>query len=299
MMVVSIGAKAEDVVLISIPRDIWVEDLRAKINTAYAYGEEKKEGEGLPAAKKTVSEILGIPVHYGLRIDFSGFEKAIDLVDGIEVGVERAFDDFEYPIAGKEEDLCGLRIEEEKEATGAAKIKIIDATGSAIPEGIDPFECRYEHLHFDAGLKKMNGETALKYVRSRHGTNSEGSDFARSERQQKVIMAFKNKVLTIETLLDPKKIISLSQNFGQTVDTDIKSEETAAFLKVLKLVQSQPPRTLVLSSVGDDALLENPQTSEKYNNGWVLIPKGGDFQRLQGKVRDFISAVPLKTEKKN
>ena len=298
MMVVNVDGKDKDIVLISLPRDIWSPELKAKINTAYAYGEEKEKGGGLKTAKKTVSEILGIPIHYGLRIDFSGFEKAIDLVDGVEVNVDKQFDDYQYPIAGKENDLCGLKVEEDKEATGEAKIKIFDATGSAIPEGIDPFTCRYEHLHFDSGLQKMNGTVALKYVRSRHGTNGEGSDFARAARQQKVLVAFKNKVFALETLLDPKKVVGLSQSFGQMIDTDIGSEEVPPFLKVLKLFQSQSPRNLVLTSVGDDALLETPADNQPYNGAWVLVPKGGDWSKLRVKIHDFLFTTLQENQKK-
>jgi LCP family protein required for cell wall assembly len=298
MMVVSVDGKNKDVALISLPRDIWSQDLKAKINAAYAYGEEKKKGGGLNTAKKTVSEISGIPIHYGFRIDFSGFEKAIDLVDGIEVNVDRQFDDYQYPVAGKENDLCGLKVEEDKEATGEAKIKIFDATGSAVPEGIDPFTCRYEHIHFNAGQQKMNGEIALKYVRSRHGTNDEGSDFARAARQQKVLVAFKNKVFTLETLLDPKKDIGLAQSFGQMIDTDIKSEEVSPFLKVLKLFQSQSPRNLVLTNVGENALLENPTDNKPYNGAWVLLPKGGDWSKLHTKIHEFLFSIPQENQKK-
>ena len=45
----------------------------------------------------------------------------------------------------------------------------------------------------------MDGQTALKFARSRHGNNGEGSDFARSERQQKIILAVKDKVLSAST----------------------------------------------------------------------------------------------------
>ena len=299
MMVVSVDGKNKDVALISLPRDIWSPELKAKINAAYAYGEEKEKGGGLKTAKNTVSEILGIPIHYGLRIDFSGFEKAINLVDGIEVNVDRQFDDYQYPIAGKENDLCGLRVEEDKEATGEAKIKVFDATGSAVPEGVDPFTCRYEHLHFDSGLQKMNGEIALKYVRSRHGTNGEGSDFARAARQQKVLVAFKDKVFSLGTLLDPKKDVGLAQSFGKMIDTDIGSEEISPFLKVLKLFQSQSSRNLVLTSVGSDALLETPIDSQPYSGAWVLIPKGGDWSKLHAKIHDFLFTIPQENQKKN
>src|SRR3990167_9409715 len=203
IILASVDKGAKDVVLIAIPRDLWVPNLSAKINSAYAHGQEKQNGKGLDLAKETVSTLLGIPVHYAFRIDFNGFIEAVDLVGGLDVEVENSFVDPKYPISGKEDDLCGLTIETQ-EKDGVFEQVVKDATGSAIPlsainDENDPFTCRYEELSFTKGLRHMDGAVALKFVRSRHGTGGEGSDFARSARQQKVILAFRQKVLSTET----------------------------------------------------------------------------------------------------
>ena len=213
MILASVDKNAKDVVLISIPRDLWVPNLSAKINSAYAYGQDEKNGQGLDLAKETVSVLLGIPVHYAFRIDFNGFVRGVDLIGGLDIEVENSFVDPKYPISGREDDLCGLTIEtQEKDGVTGQVVK--DATGSAIPlseitDENDPFTCRWEELSFTKGLKHMDGTTVLKFVRSRHGTGGEGSDFARSARQQKVILAFRQKVLSTETLTSPQKIIEL------------------------------------------------------------------------------------------
>src|SRR3989344_577800 len=74
MILASFDKGGKDVVLISIPRDLWVPSLSAKINSAYAYGQEKDEG--LELAKNTIREIFDLPVHYAVRLDFNGFIKA-------------------------------------------------------------------------------------------------------------------------------------------------------------------------------------------------------------------------------
>ena len=61
----------------------------------------------------------------------------------------------------------------------------------------------------------MDGDTALKFVRSRHGNNGEGSDFARIKRQQKIIMAAKDKMTSFNTLINPHKITSLFTLFNK------------------------------------------------------------------------------------
>ena len=52
-------------------------------------------------------------------------------------------------------------------------------------------------VHFNAGMQHMNGATALIYARSRHGNNGEGSDFARSRRQQQMIVGLKSQIESI------------------------------------------------------------------------------------------------------
>ena len=213
MILASIEKDGQDVTFVSIPRDLWAPSISAKINAAYAYGQEKNN-QGLILAKNTVGQLFDIPIHYAIRVDFSGFVRAADLVDGLDVDVENSFVDLKYPIEGKEDDTCGLKIETQKINEVNTQV-VIDATGSAniISEENDPFTCRYETISFTKGPTHMDGATALKFVRSRHGTNNEGSDFARSARQQKVILAFRQKVLSGQTLLNPKTIINLATTF--------------------------------------------------------------------------------------
>ncbi|MFZ5845535.1 MAG: LCP family protein, partial [Patescibacteria group bacterium] len=169
MMVLSLAKEPKKLVLISIPRDIWSDTLKDKINSAYHYGNEKKPGGGMILAKAIVEDVVGIPIHYGLLIDFSGFKELIDLVGGVKVKVSRSFTDPNFPISGRENDPC---------------------------QGDPKLACRYETVQFTAGEELMAGERALKYVRSRHAEGEEGSDFARSRRQQEVFVALKDKLVS-------------------------------------------------------------------------------------------------------
>src|ERR1035437_1799193 len=115
IMLASLDLKNNKVTLVSIPRDLWFPDLTMnvkKINGAYAYGEAVKKGGGLSLAEAAIGKITGQPIDYGVRIDFSGFVKAVDLVGGLDINVDNAFDDYQYPIDGKEVDTCGHSPEE-------------------------------------------------------------------------------------------------------------------------------------------------------------------------------------------
>ena len=295
MILASIDKDSKDVVLVSIPRDLWAESINAKINHSYAYGQEKN-GEGLKLAKQTVSILLSIPVHYALRVDFNGFIKAVDLVNGLDINVDNAFEDPRYPVAGKEDDLCGLTLEIE-EKDGIRREVVKNATGSATPldqitTENDPFTCRYEIVSFKKGPTYMDGALALKFVRSRYGTNGEGSDFSRSARQQKVILAFRQKVLSSETLTNPKKIIELAQTFGASIDTDIGDKEIPLLAKIGNKIDPATIRRVVLDSSRDESILEvgNPGS---YGGQFVLVPKSS-WEDLG----DFINAELFKLEEK-
>ena len=70
MMVLSLDNKKKTSAFISVPRDIWSETLKDRVNSAYHYGEEKKKGGGLLLAKVTVEDIVGMPIHYAVVVDF-------------------------------------------------------------------------------------------------------------------------------------------------------------------------------------------------------------------------------------
>ncbi len=261
----SLNPANNKVTLVSIPRDLWFPSLQGKINTAYTMG-------GLAKAKDAVSSVIGQPINYGVRIDFGGFVKAVDLVKGLDIIVDRAFDDNAYPIEGKEDDTCGYTDQQIQDLTSQI------ATGSA--SETDAFPCRYMQLHFDKGLQHMDGQTALEYVRSRHALGIEGTDFARSARQQKVIEAFKQKLFSAGTILNPTKIIGLYTILKDSIDTDIQPNEYDSFIKLAQKLKGVSIKSTVLD-IGDPdtnrlGLLTNPTDTSLYAGAWVLIPRIGN-----------------------
>lgn len=234
--------------LISIPRDTWVPEMQAKINTAYHYG-------GFELAQKTVADILGQRIDHVVAIGFDGFIEAINILGGVEVEVVNSFDDYKYPIAGKENDFCG---------------------------GDPLYSCRYEHIRFEAGRQKMNGPTALKYVRSRNAEGDEGTDFARSLRQQQMIKAVKEELLTKEVMLSPEKISSLIAVFKKVTKSDIKLSEYGSLLLLVSRVDWNNLKTTFL---GEDFLTHPLTHSSKQ---WVLVTKTGDWSKTQQFAEEFL-----------
>lgn len=257
IVLLSIDFQKNDAVVVSIPRDIWLPTLKDKINSAYHYGEEKKKDGGFLMAKAAVEEVAGVPVSYVWKVDFSGFKQLIDIVGGVDFVVDQPFTDEYFPITGKEDDFCG---------------------------GDPTFACRYEKIHFDRGLQHMDGETALKYIRSRYATGEEGTDFARSRRQQQVMIAFKDKVWRNSFWEKPAKIKMLIDEFNNATKTDMNWSEKISFLKFFLRISDSNIRHLILDTGNEEknskGFLINPPTWQ-YNGTWVLVPRTGDFQEIQ------------------
>lgn len=306
IMVVSYNTKNHNLSLISLPRDLWVDKHQTKVNSLYQIGINK--GNGLGLVREEIGELLGIEIPYVVRVDFSGFVKAVDLVGGIDVEVEKSFDDYLHPVKGKQNDTCEYKeevLEISQEMAGklgveSGKLKVLlDPQGEIATAAAKPgveivyqendipkfFHCRFEHISFSKGNTHMDGELALKFVRSRHGTNNEGSDFARSKRQQLLLEAFKEKVFSVGILLDPPKIISLVKTFGDSIDTNITQNQYPAFIKVLKQVEGT--QSFTIDANGEESLLINPPVGEY--GAWILIPPNNDFSKIQKFVDDILS----------
>ncbi len=264
IMVVSIDEDGTRPVIISIPRDLWIEELQTKINSVYAF-----TGRDIEVTKKAVSSVVGIPIHYYAIVGFDTFVDSITAVDGIEITVDKAFDDYDYPIEGMENAS-----------------NIVD---------------RYQHIRFNAGRQIMDGETALKYARSRHSTNpNEAGDFARARRQQKVILALKEKILSAETLFNPLKIKNLYDSYKSNVITNIKLPEALLFYdkykdvelgEIARVVISNEPTSDQLGS-GTVMSLSKEQWEARYGPDkpyqYVLTPISRTFDQIRAIVREAL-----------
>lgn len=236
MILISISLNSPNIVMISIPRDLWIPEMRAKINSAYHYG-------GIALAKESVQRVVGLPVHYGALLDFSGFKDIVNVLGGVTVDVQNGFVDPLYPIKGKENDSCN---------------------------GDRTYACRYETLHFNSGIQVMDGETALKFVRSRHAEGEEGTDLARGARQQKIISAIESKIMDPKVFLDPNKSLQIWNVVMSSIQTDIGLESGAVLARYAYKSVSSVNKYLI-----PDILLVNPPVSAKYDKQYVFIPAAG------------------------
>lgn len=241
---VFISKDSKKISLLPIPRDIWIPEIRAKINSSY-YWDRQRENIDYELTKLSVVGVTGIEPNYVVVVSFSMFEDLINVLDGIKVDVENSFVDNKFPIAGLEEDLC---------------------------DGDKSYACRYETISFEKGTQTMDGETALKFVRSRNAKGGEGTDLAREARQQKIITAIKNKIFSKEIILNPKKISMVINSVLGNIETNIDLDSAIVLVRLMLDSKDNVQNISI-----PEGFLTVSQNSYKYDYQYVFIPRNGDW----------------------
>ncbi len=254
IIVATIDWQKKKIFLTSLPRDLWSDTLQDKINTSYHYGVEKTnthEG-GIVLTKAIVEELVGFPIHYFARIEFSGFKEIVDAIGGVDVIVHPGFADEKYPIEGKEDDTCN---------------------------GDKTFACRYETVRFNEGRQHLDGTRALQYVRSREAEGEQGSDIARGVRQQHVLLAVREKLSLGKTLFAFKRNQALWEIVHKATETDMSLSEIIGTGKFLIRLSKESLVSIPLPFedfiAGKKGILINPP-EYLFLNRWVLVPKNND-----------------------
>jgi LCP family protein required for cell wall assembly len=227
MMLLSLNPDTQTVGLLSLPRDLWVpipgQDVTTKINLAYVIGEERNyPGGGAQLAIDTVSSFIGRPVDYYVRVNFQGFVEIVDLIGGIDLVVPEPIYDEEYPTSDY---------------------------------GVETFQLA-------AGPQHLDGEMALKYVRTRNMDD----DYARAARQQQVVEAIAEKVLRagmIPTLIT--KFPTLFYTMRSSIDTNMPMAKQIELAQYASNASIDNIRRFVI---------DNRYGEETYSEegAWILFP---------------------------
>jgi len=100
IMILSMQQESKKVALLSIPRDLRVEVSGtkgySKLNAAHAIGFRQKPPQGLQYTMQVLEDVTGMPMHYGVSVDFIAFKGIIDALGGITVNAESDFYDPNY-----------------------------------------------------------------------------------------------------------------------------------------------------------------------------------------------------------
>ncbi|NCS32368.1 LCP family protein [bacterium] len=273
IMLANYNHTTKEITMVSAPRDLWVTvpafgevyEHGTKINAVYSLGDvyeyssDGSQGEwdgGIGLLTKVLEENIGIPIHYFALVNFKGFINIVDAVGGIDMYVENAFTDYEYPKTGYENA---------------------------------PWNTRWEVVTFEQGWQRMDGETALKYARSRHAYGPQGSDFARAARQQAVIIALKDKVLSTETLFNLNTLRQLFTTLSSEFASSIGITELPTFYNLYNQIGDFSNITSIVLTNDpsqEGGLLYQP-SPEDYGGAFALIPTNG-WDEIRTFVHDAI-----------
>ncbi len=244
MILLTLDLERKTAGMISLTRDLWLPipgyNLTTKINTAYALGEERGyPGGGPQLAMDTVSGFIGQPVHYYVQANFNGFVRFIDEIGGVAVDVQQPIYDPEYPTS----------------------------------------DFGFQTFQLSAGRHHFDGETALKYARTRNMD----SDYGRAARQQQLLQAVANKLLStdmIPTLLGNAP--QLMNTLWGSVSTDMPPAKMAEIAFHVQSGQFEY-RQLVL---------DNRYGTETYshNKAWILLP---NRELIRPALRKFFGPVAV------
>ncbi len=187
MLVISVDPLNKTASMLSIPRDVYINKpgtFQGKINGAFAFG-------GPQLVRRLVDDLLGVPIHTYVLVNFDAFNKIIDGVGGVVVDAKRPVRDENYPTAD----------------FGIERIDIL------------------------TGPQLMHGDVALKYARSRHDTNDYSRARRQQEvigalrarlSQPEALRTLPTLVdtvgTTIETDFDPANVLPLART-GTGIDS--------------------------------------------------------------------------------
>ena len=169
IILVKLDLIAKSIQAVSIPRDLLVtipNHGEAKINGAYNIGVQEHPDHpaaGVAMMRDTIEDNFGVIIDDYVLLDFQGFEAAIDAVGGVEVTVPYRIVDDAYPT---------------------------DDYGTEV-------------VTFEPGVQEMDGETALKYARTRNVDSDDG----RRERQADILLALFDEAKDLGSITKANSII--------------------------------------------------------------------------------------------
>lgn len=193
---------------------------------------------GAELARAKLEQVLDVEIPYFAVVNFAGFARIVDTLGGVTIDVPSDINDMRYPAA----------------------------------DGIN-----FEPFALKAGVHHLDGETALKYARTRKSSSS--GDFGRMYRQRQLMHALKAQALTPRTLL---RIPALYSEFRHAVNTNIPLQTIVRLARVASDVSADD-----VSSYAIDE--ESGLVSVRYIDGmFVLEP---DLAAIRSALHQRLAAL--------
>jgi len=223
--------------LVSLPRDLWVKvpqsDSYTKINSLYILGKSNQnENYGLELIKQKVEQVTGQKIDNYLLIDLSVVKQIIDQVGGLNVLVRKDILDTQFPGPNHS----------------------------------------FETFEIKAGWRYMDGETAAKYIRTRH---SVAGDFDRMSRQQDVLFTLKQKITGLNPVLDLPKFLKILSDLNSNIKTDIPISQFPQFWQLAKNLSPDNINKIVIDNDVANPLVTTERLQLEGGEASIVKPRAG------------------------
>ena len=251
LIVVSIDPVTKQVAMFSLPRDtvdvptppgparrafgsVYTRKINAwwtSVRTRNDLFPGKGNLPGYNGLKAIMGNLYGLDIKYFVEVNFDGFKKVVDTMGGVTINVQVPVTDDRFP----------------------------------------SLDNSLRRVYIPTGIQHMDGAEALRYARSRHGSN----DFDRGLRQQRVLLSLREQA-------DPQNLIprlpDLVKALQSTVKTDIPVAQLAPLLGLASEVDTKNIRSYVF-------------TPPFYQKEYTSSPRGYIIVPYVSKIRSAVSQV--------
>lgn len=255
MIIASVDIKNQTASMLSVPRDTWVESkgTNSKINSVYALTKQSAQYRG-----KSDDEA-----------EKAGIQAAISIM----------------------RDVTGVPVHKYVLTDYKAFRDVVNALGGVtvtVPEAIYD---NFTGWKFKAGTQTMDGATALKYARTRHG--SARGDFDRNENQRRLLLAMREKATSTGIVANPIRLNAIANAVQKNIRTDLSLDEAKTLFDKTKLLPENKITSLDLAKP-DGPLVR----TDNVNGQSVVRPMAGfdDYTKIRAYARSNMVDPYLKGE---
>jgi LCP family protein required for cell wall assembly len=255
LLVASVDLENQSVALLSIPRDMYVkvDGSGMKINAAYSTGKSNALSDG---KSKDAAE-----------------------TDGIKTAISAV------------REVAGVPIHKYVLTDYKAFRDVVNALGGVDVNVKEPIFDNFTGWRFKAGPQTMDGDTALKYVRTRQG--SARGDFDRNENQRNLLIAMRKKATSTGIVANPVRLNSLANAIQKNIRTDMSIDEAKTIFEKTKTMEDNKIKSLDLAKP-DDPLV----TTGNLGGQSIVRPAAGlyDYSKIRAYARTNMMDPYLKKE---
>jgi LCP family protein required for cell wall assembly len=262
IMVLSVNTKNNTAMMLSIPRDLWVDIPGvgySKINAAYPNG-------GMKLLQQVVEDRLGLTIDYQALVNYGAFKDLVDAIGNISITVASADPRgiYDPSLDYTSRNCCAL-------------------------------------AKYPNGPVTLNGKQALNLARARgDGYGSYGyaqSDFTRTQYQRQMLIAVKDKASQASVIANPFKVANLVDAVGRNITTNLQVNEIQTLYTYMKKIDDAKIDSYNINTLkGENTTMLTNYTSPQGQS--ALIPAAGleDFSEIRAQIQKLFTADPVTKE---